>query len=262
MRGLLGLKEVVKLGICIQIFLEPEDPLILDDIPDLTLWIEKVSEFPGPRGTGLHTGRVHPLSHPLDTKGTLVHGTLHPRSVSEVVDRGIDLLFRKVGFCPVEDPSFIRTGCDAVPAPNAPVVIDHDKAVGFLPGGMDRTYLYARGVLAVLALNRQIDKPLFRNEGRFVVMFGVLKIDQATPLKPEDPDPVELMVRSGVIVFFDTGVDAFSAPDAPGKIQAISPEGIRKGLLRADLEFFPVFFKVSLFQFGDDPLSFLPRSSP
>ena len=127
---------------------------------------------------------------------------------------------------------------------------------------MDRAYFYAGRVLAVLALDRKIDKPLFRYQGSFVVMFGVLKVDQATPLKPEDPDPVELMVRSGVIVFFDTGVDAFSASDAPGEIQSIPPEGIRKGLLRADLEFLPVFFKVSLFEFGDDPLSFLPRSSP
>jgi hypothetical protein len=123
---------------------------------------------------------------------------------------------------------------------------------------MDRANLDTGRVLAVLALDRKIDKSFLWNESSVIVMFGVFKVDQATPLKPENPDPVELMLRSGVIVFFDTGVDAFSAPDAPGKIQAISPEGIRKGLLRADLEFFSVFFKVSLFQFGDDPLLFLP----
>jgi hypothetical protein len=256
--GLLGLKEVVEFRIRIQIFLETEDPLMLDDIPDFTFWIEKVSEFPGPRGTGFDAGRIPSLSHPLNAKGTLVHGTLHPRPVPQVMDRGVDLLSWNIGLRPVEDPSFIGAGRDAVPAPNAPVVIHHHKAVGFLPGGMDRTNFHAGRVLAVLALNGQIDKTLLGNESSVIVMFGVLEIDQATPLEPENPDPVELMLRSGVIVFFDTGVDAFSAPDAPGKIQAISPEGIRKGLLRADLEFFSVFFKVSLFQFGDDPLLFLP----
>jgi hypothetical protein len=253
----LCLKEIVKLGLCIQVFLEPENPLVLDDIPDFTFGIEKVSEFPGPCGTGLHTGGVHPPSDPLDTKSTLIDGTLHPGSVSEVMNRGIDLLLGKIGFCPVEDPSFVRTGCHAVSASNAPVVIDHDEPIGLLPGGMDRAYLYARRVLAVLALNRKVDKPLFRYEGSFVVMFGVFEIDQATPLESENPDPVELMLRARVIIFFDTGIDASSTTDAPGEIQAISPEGIGEGFLRADLEFLPIFVQVSLFQFGDDPLLFL-----
>ncbi len=195
-----------------------------------------------PVGQASTQAGYRPLSHPLDTKGTLIHGALHPRPVSKVVDRGIDLLFRDVGFCPVEDPSFIRTGCNAVPAADAPVVIHHHKPIRFLPGGMDRTYLHTGRVLTVLALDRQIDEPFLRNLGRIIVMFGVLEIDQASPLEPEDPDPVELMLRSGVVIFFYTGVDAPSAPDAPGKIEAISPEGIRKGLLRADLEFLSRIF--------------------
>ena len=68
---------------------------------------------------------------------------------------------------------------------------------------------------------------------------------------------MELRFISGIIIFFDTGIDAFSAPDAPGKIQAVSPEGIRKGLLRADLEFLSILVEVPLFEFGDHPHFFL-----
>ena len=93
-------------------------------------------------------------------------------------------------------------------------------------------------------------------------MFGVLKVDQVSPLEPEDPDPVELTVGAGVIVFFDTGIDASSAPDAPGKLKAISPEGIGKGFLRADLEFLPVLWKVPLLQLGNHPFLLLGVSSP
>ena len=59
-------------------------------------------------------------------------------------------------------------------------------------------------------------------------MLGVIEIDQASPLESEDPDPLKLVLVAGVIIFFYTRVDAPSASDAPGKIEAISPEGIRE----------------------------------
>ena len=200
-----------------------------------------------------------PISDPLDAKGTLINGAFHPRPISKVVDGGIDLFFWNIGFCPVEYPSFIRTGCDAVPAADAPVVIDHHESIGFLPGRMDRAYLYAGRVLAVLALNREIKKPFLWDLRRIIVMLGVIEFDEASPLESENPDPLKLVLGARVIIFFYTRVDAPSASDASGKIEAVSPEGVRNGLLCADLEFFSVFLKVSLLQFGNDPFLIFRR---
>jgi hypothetical protein len=99
----------------------------------------------------------------LDTKGALFHGTLHSGPVSKIVDRGIDLLFRYVRFRPVEDPSLIGAGGDAVPATDAPVIINHDDPVRLLPGGVNRTDLHAGRFLALLTLNGKIDESLFGN---------------------------------------------------------------------------------------------------
>ncbi len=88
-------------------------------------------------------------------------------------------------------------------------------------------------------------------------MFGVFKIDQVAPFEPEDPDPLELRFEARVIVFLYTGIDTSSAADAPGKVKAVTPEGIRKGFLCADLEFLPEFLQVPFFQSGDDPFFFL-----
>lgn len=90
-------------------------------------------------------------------------------------------------------------------------------------------------------------------------MLGVIEFDQASPLESENPDPLKLVLRARVIIFFYAGVDAPSTSDAPGKIQTVSPEGVRNGLLCADLEFLPVFLKVSLLQFGNDLFLFFRR---
>ena len=171
-----------------------------------------------------------PCSHPLDTKGAFFHSTLHSGSVSEVVDRGIDLLFWNVWLCPVEDSSFIGAGCDAVPATDAPVVIHHDDPIRFLPGGMDRTYLHAGRVLTLLALNGQIDESFFRNQVRVIVMFGVFKIDQVSSLESENPDPVELRIMAGVDYFLSHRHRRISCSQCIGKARGRIPRGYREGL--------------------------------
>jgi hypothetical protein len=113
----------------------------------------------------------------LNTKGAFIYGALHSGAISQVVDRRVDLLFRNIRFCPVEDPSFIRACSDTVPASNTPVVIYNDDSVRFLPGCMDRTYLHAGRLLALLTLNGEIDKTLFRYNIRIIIVFGVFEID-------------------------------------------------------------------------------------
>jgi hypothetical protein len=127
------------------------------------MWIEKIAKFPRSCGTGFHTSWVSTLSYPLDTKGAFFHSTLHSGSVPQVVDRRIYLLSWNVWFRPVEYSPFIGTGCNTVPTTNAPVVINDDDTVRFLPGGVDRTYLHARRLLTLLTLNGKIDKSFFWN---------------------------------------------------------------------------------------------------
>jgi hypothetical protein len=164
------------------------------------------------------------------------------------VNRGVYFFLWDVWLCPVEDPPFVRTCSNAIPASNTPVVIDHDDTVRFLPGGVDRTNLHARRLLTLLTLNGEIDKTLFRNDIRVVMVFRVFKIDQVSSFEPEHPNPLKLGIMSRMIIFLHTSINASSAPYASGKLQAICPEGIGNGLLGADLKFPSIFLRVSLFQ--------------
>jgi hypothetical protein len=172
------------------------------------------------------------------------------------VDRGIDLLFWDVWLRPVEDSPLIGAGCDAVPATDAPVIINHDDTIRFLPGGVNRTYLHTGRLLTLLTLNGEIDESFLRNQVRVVVMFRVLKIDQVSSFEPEHPDPLKLRIVARLIILFHTGIDTSSTPNASGKLQAVCPKGIGNGLLGADLKFSSIFLLVSLFQLCYDTFLF------
>jgi hypothetical protein len=122
---------------------------------------------------------------------------------------------------------------------------------------MDGTDLHTGRVLTLLALDRKIDIPFLGHRVRIVVMFGVFKIDQISSLQLEDPDPMELTFVAGLIILLDTGIDASPATDASGKLEAVTPEGILLGFLRADLEFPSIFLLISLLQFGNEAFLFL-----
>jgi len=192
----------------------------------------------------------------LDTEGAFFHSALHSGPVSEIVDRRVYLFFGNVWFCPVEDPSFIRTCGDAVPATDAPVVIHHDNPVRFLPRGMDRTYLHTGRILTLLTLNGEIDESFFWNQIRVIIMFRVFEIDKVSSLEPENPDPLELRIMARMIIFFHTGIDTSPAANASRKFKTVSPEGIRNGLFCTDLEFSTIFLQVSLFEFCNDTFLF------
>jgi len=169
------------------------------------------------------------------------------------MDRGIDLFFWNVWLRPVKDSPLIGAGCNAVPATNAPIIINHDDTIRLLPGGVDRTYLHTGRLLTLLALNGKIDESFLRNQVRVIVMFRVFKVDQVSSLESENPDPLKLRIMAGLVILFHTGVDASSAPNASGKLQSVCPKGIGNHLLGADLEFSSIFLLVSLFQLCNDP---------
>jgi hypothetical protein len=127
---------------------------------------------------------------------------------------------------------------------------------------MDRAHLHTGRVLTVLTLHRHINEPFLRNLVRLIVMFRVFEIDQVPSFESNDPDPVKLRMTAGVIVLFRTGIDASPAADATGKFKAISPEGIRQGILGTDLKLFSVFLQISFFQFGDQTFLFFTGHLP
>jgi hypothetical protein len=100
------------------------------------------------------------------------------------VDGRIPLFYRDVWLCPVKDSPLIRACSNAVPATDAPVVIDHYQPIRFFPGSMDRTYLHTRRVLTMLALDRQIDEAFLRDEVRVIVMLRIFEVDQASLFEP------------------------------------------------------------------------------
>jgi hypothetical protein len=142
------------------------------------------------------------------------------------MDGRIQLFLGDVWLRPIKDPSFIRACCNAIPTSDTPIVINDYETVRFFPGGMDRTYLHTRGILAVLALDRQIDEPFFWDQVRIIIMFGVFEIDQVSSLEPENPDPLKLRVMSGIIIFFYASINAPPTTNTARKFKAIAPEGI------------------------------------
>jgi len=173
------------------------------------------------------------------------------------VNQGVQLLRGNVRFAPIENPSFIGTGCDAISTTDAPVIIHNHNSIRLLPGRMDRTDLHTGRILTLLALNGKIDIPFLRNRIRIVVMFRVFEINQISSLQLEDPDPMKLTFVAGLVILLDTGIDASPATDASGKLKAVTPEGILLGFLRADLEFPSIFLVISLLQFGNEAFLFL-----
>jgi hypothetical protein len=173
------------------------------------------------------------------------------------MNRRIQLLPRDVRLAPIEDPSFIGAGCDAISTTDAPVVVHDHDSIRFLPGGMDRTHLHTGRILTLLALDGKIDEPFFGDQVRIIIMFGVFEIDQISFLQLEDSDPLKLTFVAGLIIFLDTSIDTSPAPDTSGKLEAITPEGILLGFLYADLEFSSIFLLISFLQFGNEAFLFL-----
>ena len=85
-------KEVIELGIGVQVLFQPEDPLVFDGIPDLAFRVEEVPEFARPHRAGFDAGRVSPVPGPLDAEGALFHDTLVPRTVAEIMGLQVEFL--------------------------------------------------------------------------------------------------------------------------------------------------------------------------
>src|SRR5574337_1899357 len=127
----------------------------------------------------------------------------------------------------------IGAGCHAVPAADAPIIVDDDDAVRLFPGGLGGTSPDTGGVLALLALDGHVEIILFRDQLRIIVLFRFFEVDPLLALlEAQHADPVYLRVL-GLVVLFDARIHASSAADAAGQIEAVPEEHPGKRLLIA-----------------------------
>ena len=156
------------------------------------------------------------------------------------------------GLRPVEPAGAVRTRCHAVPAADAPVIVDDNYPIRLLPGGLGGTGPHAGRVLALLALNRHVEVVLFRDVLGIVVFFRLLEVDPLLAfLEAQHADPVYLRVLR-LVVLFDAGIHASSATDAAGQIQAVAEEHPGKRFLVGHRDFLLVLLLVFLLEPRED----------
>ena len=153
--------------------------LVLRMYGNFAAGIENVAEFPRAGGADLDAGGIPAGAGALDAEMAFFHHALAPRPVAKVGHVGVQPLLGNRGLGEVEAPRPVGTGCLAVAAADAPVVVDHRDAVGLLPGGMHRADLDAGRILALLALHRHVEVALFRHRLRSVVVLGVVDVKRA-----------------------------------------------------------------------------------
>ena len=153
---------------------------------DLTVRIKEVAENAGSCRADFQTGRVLSFTSSMQTKSAFLYHTLRPDSIAQVTLVGIDLIWLQFGFLEIEPSCIVGTGGHAVTTANAPVVIDHDNTVGFLPGGFDWAGLGAGGFTTLMTLDRHVELVLV---GHLMVVIGraLFQVDRSF-LKFQDFD--------------------------------------------------------------------------
>jgi hypothetical protein len=200
----------------------------------------------------------------MDAKRALLDDPVRARPVAEYVRVRIDLVFGNLRLAPVEVARPVGTRGDAVPATDAPVVVDDDDPVGLLPGRLRRAGRDAGRILALLAGDGQIE--LVLGGHLVVVVEGVplVEIDRpdgVLPLILEDADPVDLRVPR-LVVLLDARVHAAPAADAARDVESVPEhDPVIRGL-RAHPERLPVSLGVLALEAGDDAIEILRREVP
>src|SRR5581483_9549054 len=176
----------------------------------LAIRIEQVAELPRPRRACLDARRVPARPRSLDAEGALLDDALPPRPISQVVRIGIDLLLRNRRLRPVEVPRAVRARRHAVPASDAPVVVDDHDAVALRPRGAGGADLRARSVAAMLAPYGHVEVAILRNRFRLVVRIRVRQVDALLLLHREHANPMQLGLAR-LVVLRRAGVNAAAA---------------------------------------------------
>ena len=79
---------------CVELFLQDKNPLVFQDVTDLTGLVQKIPELSGPDRTNFDTGRITAFPNSLYAKSTLLDDTFSAGPIAEKVGIGIGLFFR------------------------------------------------------------------------------------------------------------------------------------------------------------------------
>ena len=213
--------KIIEFWLCVELFLQDKNPLVLEDVPDFTVLIQKISEFSCADRADLNTGRITAFPNPLNTKSALLYDTFIAWPITEKMGVGIGFFCRQIGLSPIELSGVVRASSHASAAADTPIIIHDDDAVRFGPGRTDRTTLDTGGIFTLLTGYGKIIMPFMRDLFVIVIHVGVYKIDAFLFFHFEDLDVVDLRV-TGLIVFVHTTVNTFAATDTSGDIEAVS----------------------------------------
>jgi len=193
--------KIIKFGLCIEFFLKNQDPLFFKNVPDFTVWIQKISEFSGTNRTDLDAGRITTLPDSLDTKCAFLNPSFLSGAITKIMGMGIDISWILVNFSPVEMPGTIGTSSHTASAANTPIVIHNYNAIRFSPCRLDGTAFHAGGILTLLALYWQVKMTFMRDFFALVIKVCVSKINAFFFFHLQNLNPVDLWFTGLVVLF-------------------------------------------------------------
>jgi len=214
-------KKIIKLGLCVELFLQDQNPFVFEDVPDLAALIQKIPEFSCTDRACLYTGWITALPDPLNTKSALLHDAFIAWPVAEKMGVRIGIFGRQIRLSPIELAGPIRASCHASAASDTPVIVHDDDAIRFDPGRTNRATFDTGGIFALLTGHRKIKMSFVRDLFVIVIHVGVYKIDALLFFHFEDLDVVDLRI-TGLIVLLHTSVYTLAATDTSGDIEAVA----------------------------------------
>lgn len=246
--GLL-IEEIVEAWFGAEFFLQHEYAFVFQDPADLGFGVENVAKYASAGRAGLEARGELAIAGLVHAVGALLHDALGTDAVGKVALNGSDFLLGDFWLGPIEATSVVGAGGFAVAAADAPIIIYGDDAVLFFPSGFYRTDVYARWVVALLALHRHVEGVGFRNRA-FVVDLAVLDIERAfLHLQHANVGVAGFAV---VVVLHVTGLGALAAAHADREVEGVSKFDSRLRFGVGDGDVCPVvFLGLSLEPFDD-----------
>src|SRR3990170_2585084 len=136
----------------------------------------RVPEVDGQHGAALHAGGEATFLQAVGAEHALLDDTSAVLKVALDRVRGQRLgRFRRVRTLPVEHAYVVRARRHAVPAADAPILVDQDEAILGPEGRVDGAYLHARRVLTVHARTRQEERAARGRQGKHLHPFLLLR---------------------------------------------------------------------------------------
>src|SRR3990172_6831719 len=158
----------------------------------------RVPEVDGQHGAALHAGGEATYPQAVGAKHALFDDSLAVIAMAKDRVRGMLLgRFRGIRPLPVEHAHVVGARRHAVPAPDAPTLIDQDEAVLGPEGRLDRAHLHARRVLAVHTRAWQEERAARGRQGehlqpvlplRDVVLLAAGDLALLAPVAPTEVD--------------------------------------------------------------------------